>query len=116
MVMNGDGMVAIRVMILKLDEDDDGGGDGDVLGNRRLVPEHPPSPEASRLHALHRPRLPCLVARQVSRLMFFALFASVMCIVLVSRGSEVHSRAILYRGHPLLSCAGASKNPDAHAL
>ena len=26
LVMNGDGVVAIRVMILKLDEDDDGGG------------------------------------------------------------------------------------------
>ena len=26
LVINGDGVVAIRVMILKLDEDDDGGG------------------------------------------------------------------------------------------
>ena len=39
-----------------------------------------------RLHALHRPIFPCLVARQVSRLIF-------------SRSS------LLYRGHPLLSCA-----------
>ena len=78
LVMNGDGVVAIRVMILKLDEDDDGGGAGDVLGNRLLVPEHPPSPEASRLNALHRPRLPCLVALQVSRL---ALFVAMLCTV-----------------------------------
>ena len=36
--------------------------------------------------------------------------------MLWSIGGLFQNRAILYRGHPLLSCAGASKNPDAHAL